>query len=624
MRTVCIRRSFSPENSRRLNYKTGKKEGRHELGRIAEGPGVLSNGCVMSDTKAKKTTIFSYYKPYKGLLALDLLFATVGAGVTLVIPLIVRYITNQVIYEESAEAWHTIVGLSILMLGLLVLELVCNFYITYWGHMMGARMEYGMRNEIFEHYQKLSFTFYDNQKVGQLMSRVTNDLFDITELLHHGPEDILISLIKIVGALVILCRINGALTLTVACFLPFIFCFALFLNRKMKHAYRQNRVKMADINGQIEDNLSGIRVVKSFANEEIEMEKFRQGNDRFLATKRNSYLYMGTYNSVLNAMLTAVTIAVVLVGARLITTGSMQVTDLITFLLYVANFTEPVKKLINFTEQFQNGYSGYTRFREIMDIEPDIADKKDAAPLKDVKGDVEFRDVSFRYEANTDKVLDHVSLHVPAGSYVALAGSSGGGKTTLCSLIPRFYDVTSGSVCIDGRDVRDVTLKSLRENIGIVQQDVYLFAGTVMDNILYGKPDATREEVIEAAKNANAHDFIMELPEGYDTDIGQRGVKLSGGQKQRISIARVFLKNPPILIFDEATSALDNESERVVQESLERLAKERTTFVIAHRLSTIRNAQKILVLTENGIEEQGTHEELMALHGVYEKLYQIR
>lgn len=578
----------------------------------------------MSDTKAKKTTIFSYYKPYKGLLALDLLFATVGAGVTLVIPLIVRYITNQVIYEESAEAWHTIVGLSILMLGLLVLELVCNFYITYWGHMMGARMEYGMRNEIFEHYQKLSFTFYDNQKVGQLMSRVTNDLFDITELLHHGPEDILISLIKIVGALVILCRINGALTLTVACFLPFIFCFALFLNRKMKHAYRQNRVKMADINGQIEDNLSGIRVVKSFANEEIEMEKFRQGNDRFLATKRNSYLYMGTYNSVLNAMLTAITIAVVLVGARLITTGSMQVTDLITFLLYVANFTEPVKKLINFTEQFQNGYSGYTRFREIMDIEPDIADKKDAAPLKDVKGDVEFRDVSFRYEANTDKVLDHVSLHVLAGSYVALAGSSGGGKTTLCSLIPRFYDVTSGSVCIDGRDVRDVTLKSLRENIGIVQQDVYLFAGTVMDNILYGKPDATREEVIEAAKNANAHDFIMELPEGYDTDIGQRGVKLSGGQKQRISIARVFLKNPPILIFDEATSSLDNESERVVQESLERLAKERTTFVIAHRLSTIRNAQKILVLTENGIEEQGTHEELMALHGVYEKLYQIR
>ncbi len=578
----------------------------------------------MSETKAKKTTIFSYYKPYKGLLALDLLFATVGAGTTLVIPLIVRYITNHVIYEESQAAWHTIVNLSILMIGLLILELVCNFYITYWGHMMGARMEYGMRNDIFEHYQKLSFTFYDNQKVGQLMSRVTNDLFDITELLHHGPEDILISLIKIVGALIILSRINGPLTLTVTCFLPFIFCFALYLNRRMKHAYRQNRVKMADINGQIEDNLSGIRVVKSFANEEIEMEKFRKGNDRFLATKRNSYLYMGTYNSVLNAMLTGVTIAVVLVGARLITTDSMEITDLITFLLYVANFTEPVKKLINFTEQFQNGYSGYTRFREIMDIEPDIADKKGAVPLTDVKGDVEFRDVSFRYEKNTDKVLDHVSLHVPAGSYVALAGSSGGGKTTLCSLIPRFYDVTSGSVRVDGKDVRDVTLKSLRENIGIVQQDVYLFAGTVMDNILYGRPDATREEAIEAAKKANAHDFIMELPDGYDTDIGQRGVKLSGGQKQRLSIARVFLKDPRILIFDEATSALDNESERIVQESLESLAKERTTFVIAHRLSTIRNAQRILVLTEKGIEEQGTHEELMAMHGVYERLYKMR
>ena len=578
----------------------------------------------MSETKVKKTTIFSYYKPYKGLLALDLLFATVGAGTTLVIPLIVRYITNHVIYEESQAAWHTIVNLSVLMLGLLVLELVCNFYITYWGHMMGARMEYGMRNDIFEHYQKLSFTFYDNQKVGQLMSRVTNDLFDITELLHHGPEDILISLIKIVGALIILSRINGPLTLTVTCFLPFIFCFALFLNRKMKHAYRQNRVKMADINGQIEDNLSGIRVVKSFANEEIEMEKFRKGNDHFLATKRNSYLYMGTYNSVLNAMLTGVTIAVVLVGARLITTDSMEITDLITFLLYVANFTEPVKKLINFTEQFQNGYSGYSRFREIMDIEPDIADRKDAVPLTDVKGEVEFRDVSFRYEANTDKVLDHVSLRVPAGSYVALAGSSGGGKTTLCSLIPRFYDVTSGSVCIDGKDVRDVTLKSLRGNIGIVQQDVYLFAGTVMDNILYGRPDASREEVIEAAKKANAHDFIMELPDGYDTDIGQRGVKLSGGQKQRLSIARVFLKDPRILIFDEATSALDNESERIVQESLESLAKERTTFVIAHRLSTIRNAERILVLTEKGIEEQGTHEELMAMHGVYERLYKMR
>ena len=556
-------------------------------------------------------------------MALDLFFATLGASVTLVMPLIVRYITGTVIYEESGAAWQTIVRLSVLMLVLLLVELGCNFYITYWGHLMGARMEYGMRNDIFGHYQKLAFTFYDNQKVGQLMSRVTNDLFDITELLHHGPEDIIISLIKIVGALVILGHINMRLTILTACFLPFILAFALYLNKRMKRVFKENRVKMADINGQIEDNLSGIRVVKSFANEDIEMRKFKKGNERFLATKRRSYLYMGTYQSVLNAMLTAVTIVVVLAGSRLIVDGNMAIPDLITFLLYIANFTEPVKKLINFTEQFQNGYSGYTRFREIMDIEPDIADKEGAKTLTDVCGTVEFRDVSFRYEDATEKVLDHVSLNVPAGSYVALVGSSGGGKTTLCSLIPRFYDVTGGSVCIDGNDVRDVTLQSLRENIGIVQQDVYLFAGTVMDNILYGRPDATREEVIEAARNANAHDFIMELPDGYDTDIGQRGVKLSGGQKQRLSIARVFLKNPRILIFDEATSALDNESELIVQESLATLAKDRTTFVIAHRLSTIRNAERILVLTEDGIAEEGTHEELMAMHGVYEKLYNM-
>ena len=577
----------------------------------------------MSKTNNKKVSIFSYYGPYKGLLALDLFFATLGASVTLAMPLIVRYITSTVIYEESGAAWQTIVRLSVLMLVLLLVELGCNFYITYWGHLMGARMEYGMRNDIFGHYQKLAFTFYDNQKVGQLMSRVTNDLFDITELLHHGPEDIIISLIKIVGALVILGHINMRLTILTACFLPFILAFALYLNKRMKRVFKENRVKMADINGQIEDNLSGIRVVKSFANEDIEMRKFKKGNERFLATKRRSYLYMGTYQSVLNAMLTAVTIVVVLAGSRLIVDGNMAIPDLITFLLYIANFTEPVKKLINFTEQFQNGYSGYTRFREIMDIEPDIADKEGAKTLTDVCGTVEFRDVSFRYEDATEKVLDHVRLNVPAGSYVALVGSSGGGKTTLCSLIPRFYDVTGGSVCIDGNDVRDVALQSLRENIGIVQQDVYLFAGTVMDNILYGRPDATREEVIEAARNANAHDFIMELPDGYDTDIGQRGVKLSGGQKQRLSIARVFLKNPRILIFDEATSALDNESERIVQESLETLAKDRTTFVIAHRLSTIRNAERILVLTEDGIAEEGTHEELMAMHGVYEKLYNM-
>ena len=577
----------------------------------------------MSETKVKKTTIFSYYKPYKGLLALDLLFATVGAGTTLVIPLIVRYITNHVIYEESQAAWHTIVNLSVLMLGLLVLELVCNFYITYWGHMMGARMEYGMRNDIFEHYQKLSFTFYDNQKVGQLMSRVTNDLFDITELLHHGPEDILISLIKIVGALIILSRINGPLTLTVTCFLPFTFCFALFLNRKMKHAYRQNRVKMADINGQIEDNLSGIRVVKSFANEEIEMEKFRKGNDRFLATKRNSYLYMGTYNSVLNAMLTGVTIAVVLVGARLITTDSMEITDLITFLLYVANFTEPVKKLINFTEQFQKGFAGFKRFLEIVRTEPEVRDKPGAQPLKNVVGNIKYSGVSFAYDEGTH-VFRNIDVEIGAGRTIALVGPSGGGKTTFCSLLPRFYDVTAGSVSIDGQDVRDVTLKSLRSAIGIVQQDVYMFGGTIRDNIAYGKPGATDDEVVRAAKDANIHDFIMSLEDGYGTSVGERGVRLSGGQKQRIAIARVFLKNPRILILDEATSALDNESERHIQLSLEKLSQDRTTIVIAHRLSTIRNADEIIVMSADGIRERGTHEELLEKKGLYASYYNMQ
>ena len=578
----------------------------------------------MSKTNNKKVSIFSYYGPYKGLLALDLFFATLGASVTLVMPLIVRYITGTVIYEESGAAWQTIVRLSVLMLVLLLVELGCNFYITYWGHLMGARMEYGMRNDIFGHYQKLAFTFYDNQKVGQLMSRVTNDLFDITELLHHGPEDIIISLIKIVGALVILGHINMRLTILTACFLPFILAFALYLNKRMKRVFKENRVKMADINGQIEDNLSGIRVVKSFANEGIENRKFKQGNDGFLAAKKNSYFYMGSYQAGLGAFTTLIQVSVILTGTVLIAKGSVDVSDLVTFMLYISVFTDPVRTLIDFTEQFQNGYTGFERFQEILAIHPDIKDKKDAVELKDVKGDITFENVSFQYEENTEKVLNHISLNVPAGAYMALVGSSGAGKSTLCSLIPRFYDVTGGAVKIDGKDVRDLTLKSLRDHIGIVQQDVYLFVGTVFDNIRYGKPDATREEVIEAAKNANAHEFIMSLPNGYETDIGQRGIKLSGGQKQRLSIARVFLKNPPILIFDEATSALDNESEKVVQDSLEKLAKNRTTFVIAHRLSTIKNAEKIIVLSEDGIEESGTHEELMARKGTYEKLYNMQ
>ncbi len=570
------------------------------------------------EQKLKK--LASYYKPYLPLFLADMFFAILGAGVTLAIPLIVRYITNHVITMEAGAALE----LGVLMLGLVALECFCNYFISNYGHVMGAKIEYDMRAEIFGHYQKLSFSFFNNQKVGQLMSRITSDLFDISELLHHGPEDLVISVIKIVGSFIILMNIDVKLTMVAFAFVPIMLVYALYFNRRMKRAFKRNRVKIAEINSQIEDNLSGIRVVKSFANEEVELDKFEEGNQGFLAAKKNSYVYMAGYHSGLGALTTLITIVVLVAGAVLITRGQVDVADLITFLLYINTFTEPVKKLINFTEQFQNGYTGYERFMEMMAIDPDIADKPGAVQLKHVKGDISFDNVSFHYEENTETVLNHINLEVKAGSYMALVGSSGAGKSTLCSLIPRFYDVTSGAVKIDGQDIRDVTLKSLRDQIGIVQQDVYLFAGTVMDNIRYGRPGATREEAIMAAKSANAHEFIMALPDGYDTDIGQRGVKLSGGQKQRLSIARVFLKNPPILIFDEATSALDNESEKVVQESLEKLAKNRTTFVIAHRLSTIRNAQKILVLTDTGIEEEGTHKELLEKEGIYAKLYQMQ
>lgn len=566
---------------------------------------------------------FSYYKPYMGLFFADMFFAIMGAAVTLVIPLIIRYITGTVIFYDANEALKIILKLALLMVGLVLLEAYCNFFIAYQGHIMGAKMEYDMRNEIFAHYQRLSFNFFDDQKVGQLMSRVTNDLFEIAELFHHGPEDIVISIIKFIGSFAILASINIKLTLVAFAIIPFMFAYAYYFNKKMKAAFKRNRAKIADINATIEDNLSGIRVVKSFANEEAEMEKFREGNSHFVETKKNSYLYMGGFHSGLGAFMTLINIIVIVAGAVFITKGIVDVTVLITFLLYVNNFTEPVKKLINFTETFQNGVSGYERFLEIMSIEPAIKDKENAVGKSDFRGDVTFSDVSFRYNDKNEYVLNHVSLDVKAGEYVALVGSSGAGKTTLCSLIPRFYDVTDGSICVDGVDVRDLKLKCLRNNIGIVQQDVYLFAGSIIENIRYGRPGASDEEVYEAAKKANAHEFIMSLPEGYDTDIGQRGIKLSGGQKQRLSIARVFLKNPPILIFDEATSALDNESEKVVQESLETLAADRTTFVIAHRLSTIRNAERILVLTEDGIAESGTHKELMEKQGVYYKLYNI-
>ena len=572
----------------------------------------------------KKKKLSAYYKPYKGLFLADMVFAMIGAAITLVIPLMVRYITGTVVLLPIEEASSTIIRLGIFMVLLVIVEGYCNYFIGYYGHVMGAKIEHDMRNEIFGHYQKLSFAFFDNQKVGHLLSRITSDLFDITELLHHGPEDVVISAIKLLGAFIILLLINAKLAFVAIGFVVIMLLYAVAMNGRMRGAFRENRARIADINSQIEDSLSGIRVVKSFSNEKTEMDKFEEGNSRFVDSKKKSYRYMGTYNSGMGVFSTLITVGSLLMGAWLMMKGELSAADLVTFLLYINNFTEPVKKLVNFTEQFQNGYSGYERFVEIMNIAPDIKDKEDAKSLDRVQGEIQFEDVSFHYSENKENVLSHVNLDVKPGEYVALVGSSGAGKTTLCSLIPRFYDVTGGAVRLDGIDIRDVKLKDLRRQIGIVQQDVYLFAGTILENIRYGKPEATDEEVVNAAMAANAHEFIMSLPEGYNTDIGQRGVKLSGGQKQRLSIARVFLKNPPVLIFDEATSALDNESEKIVQHSLELLAKDRTTFVIAHRLSTIRNAERILVLTEDGIAEEGTHESLLAQGGIYAGLYNMQ
>lgn len=567
--------------------------------------------------------MFGYYKPYMHIFWADMFFALLSALVALTIPLVVRYVTNVLVYLPREQMLKRLLYIAVFLAVLLLIDLFSRFFIGNYGHVMGAKMEYDMRAEIFAHMQKLSFAFYDDAKVGQLMSRITSDLFDITELLHHGPENIILSILKIAGALVILMNIHASLALAAFIVLPLMFVFAFVLNKKMRAAFKRNREKIADINAQIEDNLSGIRVVKSFANEDMENRKFKVGNDGFLDAKKDSYRYMGSFQAGVGVFTTLIQVNVILIGGVMIAYGNMQITDLVTFLLYIGVFTEPIKTLVDFTEQFQNGYSGFERFREIMDIEPDIEDAPDARELKEAKGHITFENVSFKYHDSKETVLNHVSLDVPAGSYTALVGPSGAGKTTLCSLIPRFYDVTEGRVCVDGKDVRKLTMKSLRGQIGMVQQDVYLFTGTIFENIAYGKPGATREEVVAAAKNANAHEFIMQFPNGYDTDIGQRGIKLSGGQKQRLSIARVFLKNPPILIFDEATSALDNESERVVQESLERLTKNRTTFVIAHRLTTIQNAENILVLTEEGIAESGTHEELLKKGGIYEKLYHM-
>ncbi len=573
--------------------------------------------------KGRFKKFLSYYKPYKFLFFSDMICAMVAALITLVFPMLTRHITGVVLIQENIDL-SIIYKLGIFMVVLVFIEFLCNFYVAYKGHLMGTYMERDIRNELFEHYQKLSFSFYDEQKTGQLMSRITNDIFSLTELYHHGPEDIVISLIKFIGAFMILSTINLKLTLIVFAFIPIMGGFAYYYNRKMKVAFKRNKQRIGDINARIEDNLSGIRVVKSFANEHEEMDKFKDANMNFVKSKRNSYLYMAKYHSGLGVFTSMITVAVIFFGALFISNEAITTPDLIAFVLYITNLIDPVKKLINFTEQFQEGATGFERFMEILEVQPDIQDSQNAVALEKVKGHIVFDQVSFRYNDKSSYVFKDINLDVLPGEYIALVGSSGVGKTTICSLLPRFYEATKGRILIDNQDIKDVTLSSLRENIGIVQQDVYLFAGTIMDNIRYGKFDATDEEVIEAAKKANAHDFIMELPNGYYTDCGQRGVKLSGGQKQRLSIARVFLKNPPILIFDEATSALDNESEHIVQESLEALAKYRTTFVIAHRLSTIKNAKRICVLTEEGINEQGTHSELLSQGGQYAHLYKMQ
>lgn len=564
-----------------------------------------------------------YYKPYKTVFFIDLLCATIISAIDLAFPQLLRTLTKTLFAGAPGKIISALIPITIGLLVTYIIQTACRYYVTYAGHMMGARMERDMRKELFDQYEKLSFSYYDQNNSGQMMSKLVSDLFDISELAHHGPENLFISLIKIIGSFIFLFMINRMLAVPMLILVVLMLVFSYGQNKKMQETFMDNRRKIGDINSSLQDTLAGIRVVQSFANERIEQEKFNRSNENFLISKDANYRCMGSFmsgNAFFQGMMYLVTLVF---GGFLIAHGRMEASDLAMYALYIGIFISPIQILVELTEMMQKGLSGFRRFLEVVETEPDIVDAADAKPLKNVKGNVCYEDVSFHYSDDDTLVLSHVSFEIPAGKSIALVGPSGSGKTTICSLLPRFYDVTEGRVTIDGNDVRKLTLESLRSQIGLVSQDVYLFGGSIKDNIAYGKPDATMDEIVDAAKKANIHDFIMELPDKYDTFVGERGTRLSGGQKQRISIARVFLKNPPVLILDEATSALDNESERFIQKSLEELAKDRTTITIAHRLSTIRNADEILVVADCGIAERGTHEELLALDGIYARYYDM-
>ncbi|MBC8562785.1 ABC transporter ATP-binding protein [Jutongia huaianensis] len=558
-----------------------------------------------------------YYSPYKAVFFLDLICAAAISLIDLAYPQILRTMTRTVFAGEPSAILKALLPIGLAMLFMYIIQGLCKYYVSYQGHMMGANMERDMRQQLFDHYEKLSFSYYDQNNSGQMMSKLVSDLFDISEMAHHGPENLFISLIKIIGSFVFLFLINWRLAVPLLALVFFMVLFSYSQNRRMQATFMDNRQKIGEINSSLQDTLAGIRVVQSFANEEIEREKFGRSNENFLRSKDANYRCMGSFMSG-NLFFQGLMYLVTLVfGGWLIARGQMEVADLAMYALYIGIFISPIQILVELTEMMQKGLSGFRRFLAVVETEPDIVDAPDAKPLENVKGTVEYDKVSFHYSDDDTLVLSNVSFQIEAGKSVALVGPSGSGKTTICSLLPRFYDVTGGSVRIDGQDIRELTLESLRNQIGLVQQDVYLFCGTIRENIAYGKPGASMKEIEDAARKANIHDFIMSLPDGYDSFVGERGTRLSGGQKQRISIARVFLKNPPILILDEATSALDNESERWIQHSLEELAKNRTTITIAHRLSTIRNADEILVVADTGIVERGTHEELLAMNGIY-------